>query len=113
MKHKFDKGCWELMKHCFSCHVKFETKMRIEGTRQDFIDSKHKSNMDALIKDVELGYKEWLDSRDGKEYITEAGTFEKWKGGQGRRELELIFNNRITELKNGVKNGKANQPTTS
>ena len=30
-------------------------------------------------------------------------TFEKWKGGQGRKELELIFNNKINELKDGAK----------
>ena len=103
MKHKFDKGCWEIMKHCFDCHVKWETKMRIDGTREQFMSEKHSKNMDSLIKDVESEYNQWLDSREGKEYITEAGTFEKWKGGQGRKELELIFNNKINELKDGAK----------
>jgi hypothetical protein len=103
MKHRFDKGCWELMKHCFDCHVKWETRMRALGKREEFVKREHGKNFDAWIKDIESEYNEWLNSRQGKEYITEAGTFEKWKGGQGKKELELIFNNKINELKDGAK----------
>jgi ribosomal protein L37AE/L43A len=105
MNHRFDKGCWDLMKHCFNCHVKWDTKMRIKGVYKDFLTREHGKNFDAWIENIELEYNQWLDSREGKQYVTEAGTFEKWKGGQGRKELELIFNNRINELKTGVKNG--------
>jgi hypothetical protein len=77
--------------------------MRIKGEYKEFISREHGKNFDAWLNSIQLEYKEWLDTRKGKEYITEAGTFEKWKGGQGRKELELIFNNRITELKDGAK----------
>ena len=103
MKHRFDKGFYELMQHCFNCHVKFETKMRIDGTRQKFINEKADKNFKALIKDITSEYEEWLDEREGKQFITESGNIEKWSGGQGRTELELIFNNRINEFKEEAK----------
>ena len=103
MKLRFDKGFWELMQHCFDCHVKFETRMRIDGTRKEFVNKKANENFNALIKDISKEYEEWLDEREDKQFITESGNIEKWSGGQGRTELELIFNNRINEFKEKAK----------
>ena len=84
---------------CLGCVSKWEQGMKEAGTYDDFMKQYHKENFDVAIKDVIAEYNDWLDKRNSKHYITEAGDIEDWSKGKDSKELKKEFNKKIKKTK--------------
>jgi len=51
MKTQLDDKMWYLYDHCFDCQVKIETKMRIDGTYDDWVEKKINANKLAWVQE--------------------------------------------------------------
>ena len=59
MKSHLDDKMYRLHDHCFDCQVKFEAKLRANGTYKDWERKKVLSNKLAWIKDQRSGVEDW------------------------------------------------------
>ena len=51
MKHRLDNKTWPMYNHCFECQIKFENKMRIDGTYDAWKETKIKAGKLSYIRD--------------------------------------------------------------
>tara|TARA_A100001011_G_scaffold276232_1_gene285902 strand:+ start:115 stop:639 length:525 start_codon:yes stop_codon:yes gene_type:complete len=63
MKHRLDDKTWSRYNHCFDCQVEFENKMRIDGTYDEWKESKIKADKLAWIKDQKQQIKELKEQK--------------------------------------------------
>ena len=61
MKHRMDNKTWALYNHCFDCQIKFENKMRIDGTYEEWKQNNIKESKLAYIKDQRVQIKEFKE----------------------------------------------------
>ena len=52
MKQRLDDKMWKLYGHCFDCQVKFENKLRIDGTFAEWQENKILQNKISFIRDA-------------------------------------------------------------
>lgn len=79
MKHDNDKKMYNIYGHCFSCQIKEETDMKINGTYSDFEKNKLTKNIISIADEIE---EELIDMAHNpiSSYVTEAGDSENWIG---------------------------------
>jgi len=97
MRGKNDKVFYNIHHKCYNCVVEFEQKLRIEGKFDEHLIDIHNSQVDNMIKDLELFIEE-SKKETGKGYVTEAGDVEQWIGGD-KANLEQEIKNTINYLK--------------
>jgi hypothetical protein len=84
---------------CLDCRTKFETKLKIEGKWEDYIKETHNKEIDQLIEDYKVFYKERLeDSNLGT--VTESGEVETWIGSINKDRADEALQETITYLEN-------------
>jgi len=98
MQHLAHKHTYKRWGICFICTSKWEQEMRADGTYDAFIKDIEDSNFDVWLGDVTKEYYEWLDTRDAKSYITEAGDIEDWSGGKTSDELRKEFDEQVVKI---------------
>ena len=79
MKHKYDPEFYKINKHCYNCHLKFETDLKGQGKWEDYQKELHNSEIDNLIEQ----YKLWADdlsNTSNDNFISENGEKENWIG---------------------------------
>ena len=59
MKKRLDDRMWYLYGHCFNCQIKVETKMRIDGTYDEWAEKKVIANKLAWIKEQKQSIEEF------------------------------------------------------
>ena len=99
MQHPAHKHTYHRWGICFICTSKWEQSMKSDGTYDNFIKDIQDQNFNVWIKDIVAEYDEWLESRNSKAYVTEAGDIEDWSGGKSSKELKQEFSNQIQKLK--------------
>ncbi len=82
---------------CLTCVVKWEQEMQANGTYDEWHAQFDTTNFNAFIKDIKGEYEEWLDKRNSKHYISEAGDIEDWGGGKTDKELTEEFNKSLED----------------
>lgn len=98
MQHPAHKHTYKRWGICFICTSMWEQKMRADGTYDDFIKSIEDKNFDVWLGDVTKEYYEWLETRDAKSYVTEAGEIEDWTGGKTTAELRTEFDEQVVKI---------------
>jgi hypothetical protein len=84
---------------CLDCRTKFETKLKIEGKWEDYIKETHNKEIDQLIEDYKVFYKERLeDSNLGT--VTESGEVETWIGSINKDRADEALQETIAYLEN-------------
>jgi len=104
--HKAHKAMFRRWGMCLTCVTKWEHQMKEDGTYDDWFEQFDETNFNAFIKDVKHEYEEWLQSRNAKHFISEAGDIEDWGTGTSNEELTKQFNEQIKkalEKRNGQK----------
>ena len=107
LNHPAHKAMYRRWAMCLFCTTKWEREMRDNGTYEEWNKQFDEKNFNAFLQDVTVEYKEWLESRNSKHYITEAGDIEDWSGGQDSEELKLEFDKKIKQVLE-KRNAKAN-----
>ena len=79
MKHKYDSEFYRINKHCYNCHISFETNLKREGKWQDYQKQLHNSEIDSLIEQYKL-WAEDLSNTSNDNFISESGEKETWLG---------------------------------
>jgi hypothetical protein len=84
---------------CLDCRTKFETKLKIEGKWEDYVKETYNKEIDQLIEDYKVFYKERLeDSNLGT--VTESGEVETWIGSINKDRADEALQETITYLEN-------------
>jgi hypothetical protein len=84
---------------CLDCRTEFETKLKIEGKWEDYIKETHNKEINQLIEDYKVFYKERLeDSNLGT--VTESGEVETWIGSINKDRADEALQETITYLEN-------------
>jgi hypothetical protein len=63
-----------------NCVVEFETKLKAEGKWEEYQNQIHNSEIDNIINDFRIWSQEEINESN-ESFVTEAGTVEKWQGG--------------------------------
>ena len=98
MSHPAHKHTYKRWGICFVCTSKWEQEMKNNGTYDEFIKKINDNNFDVWLNDITKFYYEWIESRDTKSYVTEAGDIEDWSGGKNKTQLKEEFDNQITKI---------------
>ena len=106
MTKRLDKKFYRLRGWCFDCNTEAEHKMRMEGTYKQYERNTIGKKLDTMYKNVELGFKELVDSVGSKKFFTEAGTAEDWSGGLNKDRYQAIVDEELRQLKEKIDNYK-------
>jgi hypothetical protein len=77
MKGRYDNQFYKIHRHCFDCHVKFETKLKATGQWDEYQKQIENSEIDGMINNYEI----WVDdliNESSNGFVTELGEVESW-----------------------------------
>lgn len=83
----YDKKMFKIYGHCFSCQLKIETNMKIEGTFEKFEEESIKSNLKTIIKNVEEEIEDYLKDTNQSTILTSEGHVEDWTGKEDKENI--------------------------
>jgi hypothetical protein len=87
MKHRYDNQFYKIHRHCFDCHVKFETELKRTGKWDEYQKQVENSEIDGMINNYEVWVDDLLnESNDG--FVTEIGEVESWSKVNRERILK-------------------------
>ena len=77
MKGRYDDQFFKIHRHCFDCHIKFETELKRTGKWDEYQKQVENSEIDGMINNYEIWVDDLLnESNDG--FVTEIGEVESW-----------------------------------
>ena len=82
---------------CFDCVILRETRMRAEGTYDDYVKSILNGNKNAILTDLEQALDDWMIADSS--FVSEDGVVEDWSGG--KRDVKAY-----DQLKEAIKKGR-------
>jgi len=92
------------MDMCFDCVVEMETKMKINGTFNDYAKNKMRENAKAYFRDMEIELENWKKDIRSKMYFANGdSTIESWQSSNPE-ELIQKMESEFNELKELVFN---------
>ena len=102
MKKRLDRKFWNMFNHCFDCQVKFEAKLRANGTYKDWERKKVLSNKLAWIDDMILSVENWKEEASKPYEIQESVgvqelELEKEKWSQNTEQVEKMATEALEE----------------
>jgi hypothetical protein len=97
---ELNKKMYSIHKMCFDCVIEFETKLKIEGTYEEYERNLINKGLDVYIKELEDFMLELALNSNEESFITEAGDVEKWSGGN--IDKQTIMND-LAEYINSLK----------
>ena len=77
MKGRYDNQFYKIHRHCFDCHIKFETKLKATGKWDEYEKQVQNSEIDGMINNYEI----WVDdliNESSNGFVTELGEVESW-----------------------------------
>ena len=80
-----------------TCVTKWEHQMIKDGVYDEWHKQFDEANFNAYIDDIQQEFEQWLQTRESKQYITEAGKIEDWKGGKSKKELRETFKKELNK----------------
>ena len=94
-----DKKAWTIFKFCSDCLVLFESGIQKAGKWAEYKKDVQDKNFESWLKEVTDEFKDFINQRDSKNMITEAGDIESWDGGQNKEVLQQKFESDIKSIK--------------
>ena len=106
MKGKADTKMWNLHSKCINCVVEEETKMRINGTYEEYENKKIMQNAKSWMKDMEQVAEEWIknNEKEVQQFVmNSSGELENWDvKGKTNHNLKNLQKN-LTNVKKQLK----------
>ena len=96
MKTRLDNKFYYMQRRCHDCVVKEETKMRINGTYEEYEKNKVRENKLSYIRDLKQTIKDWKNSPDSVSFFNQVRADgysvdeEKWGGDDGEEMKKLL-----------------------
>ena len=112
MKKRNDTKMYNIHKMCFDCVVDMEGKLKIKGKYKDYERDIVSNNAKDYINHLESYLMEALNTSN-RQYISEKGEVERWKGGIDKEKLTKEIKESITEFKEGIEKYKNYSPPNS
>ena len=101
MDKQLDSHYFKSFGQCLDCRTKFETKLKIEGKWENYVNSTFNAEIDKQIEE----YKNFISdkiSESNEGFVTEAGDVQKWVGGVNKKRAEESLNE-VIEYLNSLK----------
>ena len=106
MKGKADTKMWNLHNKCINCVTEEETKMRINGTYEEYEKKKIMNNAKSWMKDMEQVAEEWIknNEKEVQQFVmNSSGELENWDvKGKTNHNLKNLQKN-LTNVKKQLK----------
>ncbi len=99
MDGQLDPHYYKAYGECVDCRAVTETKLKIEGKWEEYVNSTFNKEIDINIEEYK-SFMENLLSQSNNNYITEAGDIQKWVGGINKERAEKAMKSSIEYLKN-------------
>jgi len=112
MKKRNDTKMYNIHKMCFDCVIDMEGKLKIEGKYKDYERTMVSNNAEDYVNYLETYLMEALNTSN-RQYISEKGEVERWKGGIDKEKLTKEIKESITEFKEGIEKYKNYSPPNS
>lgn len=91
MTKRLDKKMYPLHKKCFDCVLTMETKMRLDGTFEDYARNKIKTNLLSWLADTDNEVAELkIAVTKQVEFVNSDGSIEKWTTPNKKKILKRI-----------------------
>jgi len=102
MRGKADIKMWNIHQKCMNCVAEIETKMRIDGTYQEYEEKKVKANIKSWIKDMESLLEDW-DKDQAQEKLqflmNSSGEMETWDTSKTENKDKTRLEEVLQEVK--------------
>ena len=109
MKHYLDKNSYKIHKHCHTCVVDFEHKLKIQGKYDDYINELELKNNLTILDETE-SYLLDIVNKSNSGYVSEDGVIERWTGGIDNKEFTKKIKKAAKEKRKFI-NEKINDKT--
>ena len=93
-----NKKMWSYHKMCSDCVIDMETKMRINGTYEEYAKNIMNQNKNSFLTDYEQAVEEYAKSTDDS-FVSEAGDIENWSKSKVSPEMLKMLKDNIKQMK--------------
>ena len=107
MKKRNDTKMYNIHKMCFDCVIDMEGKLKIEGKYDEYERNAVANNASDYINHLESYLMEALNTSN-KQYVSEKGEVERWKGGIDKKRLGPEIKQSIAEFKEDIEKYRKN-----
>lgn len=105
MKTKHDKECFQSFNTCFTCVIKFETQLRIEGKYDQYLADIQLKNTLAVAEEYRAMLISSLNENNDS-FVTEGGDVENWEGNVDKEKITENINSYIDGIKDSINKNK-------
>ncbi len=95
MNHPNDKTIYKVHRKCMDCVAQMETKLRLEGKWDEYVNKIHNEGIDKLILEYQEFIKESINESNNN-FVTEQGDVESWVGGFDKEKI-------LVDMEKGIK----------
>lgn len=97
MDKQLDTSYFKAYGECLNCRTKFETKLKLEGKWEDYVNDLYNKEIDIQISEYKAFMEDAL-SESNNNYVTEAGEIQKWVGGINKERAQQALEEGIKYL---------------
>ena len=97
MDKQLDSFYFKSYGHCLDCRTKFETKLKVEGKWEDYVNSTFNAEIDKQIEEYK-SYFESILSEGNQGYVSENGEIQKWVGGIDKERAQNALDEMVKHL---------------
>ena len=97
MKKNLDKKVYPSYQKCFDCVVDHEAELKKQGKAEEYFKGLRNEHIDSTIGEYKF-FMEAALNESNKNYVTERGDVEDWRGGLSKEDLEEKLNEGLEHL---------------
>mgnify|MGYP003643411876 FL=1 len=112
MKKRNDTKMYNIHRMCFDCVIDMEHKLKIKGKYDEYERNAIANNAKDHINHLEAYLMEALNTSN-KQYVSERGEVERWKGGINKEKLSTEIKESIIEFKEGIEEYRNNNKSNN
>lgn len=89
LSHWLDEKMFKFNGCCHDCTIEFEHELLKQGKFAEYQKSRVSANVKSYVQDLEVLVKEFIQTNDNQNLVTEDGDVESWEGNAGKRMKEI------------------------
>lgn len=105
LNHELHTFAWKMEKKCFDCVTADETKLRVNGTFEQYSKERYKKNALAWLNEKRDQFNDFINNPESlRVYVTEKGQVEDWYGSIDTDKIRENFEKEYAEFKEKIDN---------